>query len=130
MSITERDVILRAIKQKDDTLARISALRRSGKAELALQEFTNATGSILGPLLATVETFDPCSTVMLLSEPDKVRAHGLLVAERSAIHCTLGNQRLAQVDWLHTVKILSHRMRGSDAIDDDVCTALEDLCVA
>lgn len=127
MSITERDVILRAIQQIGDALARIAGLRRSGQADTALVEVNQTSGRILGPMASMVEKLDPQSAVMLLAEPDKIRAYGLLVAERSAVQRELGNTTAAQQDRLRAIDILSSWTKKSGAMDDDVREAFERL---
>jgi hypothetical protein len=127
MSITERDFILRAIQQIGQSLARIAGLRRSGKADVALMETQQTSGSILGPMAAMVERLDPSSAVMLLAEPKKIRAYGLLVAERSAVHEALGDTAAAQRDRVRAIEILAQWMKKTGTLDDDVRTAIEQL---
>jgi len=127
MSITERDVILRAIKQIADALATIAGLRRSGQADAALVEAERTAQRILGPMAAMVESLDPSSAAMLLAEPDKIRAYALLVAERAAVHRALGDQPAAQRDRLRALEILAHWMKLTGGVDDEVRAALEGL---
>ena len=127
MSITERDVILRAIKQIGEALARIAGLRRSGQADTALAEADQLSGRILGPMALMVERLDPQSAAMLLGDPDKIRAYGLLVAERSAVHKTLGNATAAQHDRIRAIEILALWTKQSGVLDDDVREAFEML---
>lgn len=127
MSITERDVILRAIQQIGDALARIAGARRSGQADVALLDARETSGRILGPMAAMVERLDPSSAVMLLAEPEKIRAYGLLVAERSAVYKALGQADSAQRDRVRAIEVLSLWARKTQAMDDDVRGAIETL---
>jgi hypothetical protein len=127
MSITERDFILRAIQQIGEALARIAGMRRSGRAEAALMEAQQTAAGILGPMASMVEGLDAQSATMLLAQPNKIRAYGLLVAERSAVHDALGDKSAALHDRLRALELLVAWMKMSGNLDDEVRAALEGL---
>lgn len=131
MSIAERDFILRAIQQIGEALARIAGLRRSGQADVALLQVQQTLGSILGPMLSMIERLDASSAALMLSDPAKIRAYGLLIAERSAVQRALGNEAAAGNDRLRALQILGvwlqRQASGATPIDDDVQAALQSL---
>ena len=75
-----------------------------------------------------VERLDPQSAAMLLGDPDKIRAYGLLVAERSAVHKNT-RQRNGSGNMTESVpsKILALSTKQSGVLDDDVREAFEML---
>lgn len=127
MSITERDTILRAIRQIGDALARMRGFRKAEQLDKAWDESQRTTAAILGPSASMIESLAPSSAVLLLGDPARVRAYGLVVAERSSLHAARGNKRAARMDRVRALEILAAWMKTTEAMDDDVRFALEQM---
>jgi hypothetical protein len=127
MSITERDFILRAIRQIGDALSRMRGFRKSEQLDDAWDEAQRTTAAILGPSASMIERLDPSSAILLLGDPARVRAYGLVVAERSTLQAARGNEREARMDRIRALEILAAWMKATEAMDDDVLFALEQL---
>ena len=127
MSVTEKDFILRAIKQIGDTIARIAGLRAGGQNDEALLMVQESVDGILGPMAKMIEGLDAASAAMLLESPDRIRAYGLLVAERAITRSAAGDVARAPKDRLRAIELLSAWTQKTSSMDGDVRHALEQL---
>ena len=127
MSVTEKDFILRMIKQIGDTIARIAGLRAGGQIDQALLMVQESVDGILGPMAQMIESLDAASAAMLLESPDRIRAYGLLVAERAITRRAAGDVARAPKDRLRAIELLSAWTQKTSSMDDDVRHALEQL---
>lgn len=96
MSIVERDMFLRMIRQLAEALGRVLGLRKAGKLDEAQQELDATANAAFGPLLSTLERLTPEAAAMMLGRKDKIEAYASITREQAEIAAARGSDKRAK----------------------------------
>ncbi len=82
--LRNEDFLMRQVRMMAEIIARITGLRRGGRAPEAAAELERAYGELLGPQTDLVRRFDPATAATLVGEPERVLVLARLCREEAA----------------------------------------------
>lgn len=127
MSLVQKDLILRAIEQLAQALARVAALVAGQKHEEALAELDEAELALIGPQLRSLARLDSTSAALMLHSPERVRSWALLIAQRARVLAQLKRPGEALSQAKRARALFSSAERSGAALSDADRAALREI---
>ncbi len=106
VSLFERDLIRRMIRQLGEIAARLAGLTAQRKFDEAETLVRQTEQELLGPLTATLDQLDIRTVVILLGSDDKIGACAVLWSERAKLSSARGEVQPARVLATRTLELL------------------------
>jgi len=106
VSLFERDLLRRLIRQLGEIAARIAGLSTQRKFDEAEALLRQIEGELLGPLTATLDQVDIRTVLLLLGSDDKIGACAVLWSERAKLLSARGEPQSARVLATRSLELL------------------------
>lgn len=120
MSIQERDVILRMIRQLGEAIARVAGLRRQGRTDEASLLLQQTADGVLGPMSSMIDRLDAASAAMLLGSKPKIRAYASILEERAHIAQARSDESASRTARLRALELWLRSAADERPVPDEV----------
>ncbi|MBL8953791.1 MAG: hypothetical protein JNK82_23650 [Myxococcaceae bacterium] len=111
MPVTDRDFVMRAVKQLAELLARALKLKCDEKYDEAAQTLEGGAGDLLGLDFGALALVDSASGAQLLGDVQRIRTFAQLLEELSAVHRAAGDEAKARARARHAHEMYGEALR-------------------